>query len=72
MRVTTDILIRKMNNWCSLNDLMVEQGTENPRVTGSIPVLGTKKRARISALFFSLFASKLFIYKAVLLIVRHG
>ena len=25
MRVTTDILIRKMNNCCSLNDLMVEQ-----------------------------------------------
>ena len=43
MRVTTDILIRKMNNCCSLNDLMVEQGTENPRVTGSIPVLGTRK-----------------------------
>ena len=52
MRVTTDILIRKMNNWCSLNDLMVEQGTENPRVTGSIPVLGTKRERELALSFF--------------------
>ena len=52
MRVTTDILIRKMNNWCSLNDLMVEQGTENPRVTGSIPVLGTRRERELALSFF--------------------
>ena len=52
MRVTTDILIRKMNNWCSLNDLMVEQGTENPGVTGSIPVLGTRRERELALSFF--------------------
>ena len=52
MRVTKDILIRKMNNWCSLNDLMVEQGTENPRVTGSIPVLGTRRERELALSFF--------------------
>ena len=52
MRVTTDILIRKTNNWCSLNDLMVEQGTENPRVTGSIPVLGTRRERELALSFF--------------------
>ena len=52
MRVTTDILIRKMNNCCSLNDLMVEQGTENPRVTGSIPVLGTRRERELALSFF--------------------
>ena len=52
MRVTTDILIRKMNNWCSLNDLMVEQGTENPHVTGSIPVLDTKRERELALSFF--------------------
>ena len=52
MRVTTDILIRKMNNWCSLNDLIVEQGTENPRVTGSIPVLGTRRERELALSFF--------------------
>ena len=58
MRVTTDILIRKMNNCCSLNDLMVEQGTENPRVTGSIPVLGTIK---VDLKAFRAFESTFFI-----------
>ena len=52
MRVITVILIRKMNNWCSLNDLMVEQGTENPRVTGSIPVLGTRRERELALSFF--------------------
>ena len=52
MRVITVILIRKMNNCCSLNDLMVEQGTENPRVTGSIPVLGTRRERELALSFF--------------------
>ena len=29
----------------------VEQGTENPRVTGSIPVLGTKQGLQLAVLF---------------------
>jgi len=31
---------------------LVEQGTENPCVTGSIPVRGTTKKTEISAFFY--------------------
>ena len=46
--------------WSSLearrahNPKVIEQRTENPRVTGSIPVLGTFKENQYGSLFFVL------------------
>ena len=57
MRVTTDILIRKMNNWCSLNDLKDKHygAVVQPvtlEVEGSIPVLGTRRERELALSFF--------------------